>query len=53
MSAITIVILSLLVLHIVFFVLNECTSKDEHTAIRETIWMCFFAIMLYLTSHLG
>ena len=53
MSAITIVLLSLLVLHVVLFFLNECTTKDEHMATRETIWMCFFALMTYLTSHLG
>lgn len=53
MSATTIVFLSLLVLHVVLFVVNECTTEDEHMATRETIWMCFFAIMLYLTYHLG
>ena len=45
--------LVLLILHVVFFVINECTDNNEHTATRETIWMCFFAIMSYLTSHLG
>ena len=53
MSAITIVFLSLLVLRAVLFFLNECTTKDEHVATRETIWICFFALMAYLTSRLG